>query len=134
MASRTPLLWKLVIRTANNPERLGSSGKFVGNSTKLTCLEITDYRIKCNTALRLLELQIRRGRKVQTHVHTVNSNSRTSDYQCFLFSKRNPIIRMFRLSGRLSIPINPGRVLRYVQSSFFPLYKRPSFTPVRYLT
>ena len=38
-------------------------GKFVENSTKLTCLEITGYRIKYGTVLWLLELQIRRGRK-----------------------------------------------------------------------
>ena len=35
---RTPLIRKLVIRTSNYPDRLGPSGKFVENSTKLTCL------------------------------------------------------------------------------------------------
>jgi len=39
-------------------------GKFVDKSTKLTCLEITGYRMKYSKVLRLLELQIRRGRKV----------------------------------------------------------------------
>ena len=39
------------------------SDKSVGNSIKLTCLEITGHRIKYSTVLRLLELQIRRGRK-----------------------------------------------------------------------
>ena len=48
------------------PKRLGSSGKSVENSTKLTCLEITGYPIKYNTVLWLVALQIRRGRKVQT--------------------------------------------------------------------
>jgi hypothetical protein len=43
---------------------LARSGKFVENSTKLTCLEITGYRIKCSTVLWLIELQIRRGREV----------------------------------------------------------------------
>ena len=43
------------------PDRLGPSGKFVENSTKLTCLEITGYRIKCSPVLWLLELQIRLG-------------------------------------------------------------------------
>ena len=33
--SRTPIIRKLVIRTANYPERLGPSGKFVENYTKL---------------------------------------------------------------------------------------------------
>ena len=49
---------------AGYPGRLGSSGKSVENSTKLTCLEITGYRIKYSTVLWLLELPIRRGRKV----------------------------------------------------------------------
>ena len=38
--SRNPLIRKMVIRIANYPERLGLSGKFVENNTKLTCLEI----------------------------------------------------------------------------------------------
>jgi len=49
---------------AGYPDRLGPSGKFVQNSTKLTCLEITGYQIKYSTVLWLIELQIRRGRKV----------------------------------------------------------------------
>ena len=49
---------------ADYPHQLGPSGKFVDNSTKLTFLEITGYRIKYITVLWLLELQIRRGRKV----------------------------------------------------------------------
>jgi hypothetical protein len=52
--SRTPLI----------RERLGPSCKFVENYTKLTCLDVTCYWIKYSTVLRLLELQIRRGRKV----------------------------------------------------------------------
>jgi len=44
--SITPLIRTLVIRIANYPDRLGPWGKFVENSTKLTCLEITGYRIK----------------------------------------------------------------------------------------
>ena len=62
--SRTQLNRTLVIRIANYPDQLGPSGKFVENSTKLTCLEITGYRIKYSTAFRLLVLQIRLGRKV----------------------------------------------------------------------
>jgi hypothetical protein len=42
---------------------LGPSGKFADNSTKVTCLEITGYRIKYSTVLWFLELQIRRSRK-----------------------------------------------------------------------
>ena len=54
----------LVIRTANYANRLGPSGKSVENSTELNCFEITSYRIKYSTALWLIELHIRRGRKV----------------------------------------------------------------------
>jgi len=49
---------------AGYPDRLEPSAKFVENPTKLTCLEIIGYRIKYSTVLWLLELQIRRGRKV----------------------------------------------------------------------
>jgi len=62
--SRIPFTRTLVIRVANYPDRLGPSGKFVVNSTKLTYLEITGYRIKYSAVLWLLELLIRRGRKV----------------------------------------------------------------------
>jgi hypothetical protein len=37
-------------------DRLGPLGKFVKNSTKLTCLEITHLQIMCSTLLWLLEL------------------------------------------------------------------------------
>jgi hypothetical protein len=48
----------LAIRIANYPDHLGPLGKFVENSTKLTCLEIAGYRIKYSAVLWLLELQI----------------------------------------------------------------------------
>jgi len=44
--SRTPLIRTLVIRIAEYPDQLGTSGKFVENSTKLSCLEIDGHRIK----------------------------------------------------------------------------------------
>jgi hypothetical protein len=100
---RTPLIRKLVIRIANYPQRLGHSGKSVGKSTKLTCLEISGCRIKYSTMLWLLELQIRRSRKVLTQVHIINSNGRTSNCQYSLFSNKNPIIRIFCISGRLTV-------------------------------
>ena len=43
--SRTPHIRTLVIQKANYVNRLGPSSKFVENSTKLNCLEITGYRI-----------------------------------------------------------------------------------------
>ena len=94
---------------AGHPDRLGPSGKFVQNSKKLTCLEIIGYRIKYSTVLWFLELKIRRGRKVYTQVHTVNSNSRTANCQCSLFSKKNPVIRLFCISGWIDVPINPDK-------------------------
>jgi hypothetical protein len=44
--NKTPLFRTLVIRIAYYPNRLGPSGRFVQNSTKLIHLEITGYRIK----------------------------------------------------------------------------------------
>ena len=77
---------------------------------KLTCLEITCYRIKYSTVLWLTELQIMRGWKVYTQVHTVNSNSRTVNCQCGLFAKKNPIIQIFCISGWLRVLINHSNV------------------------
>jgi len=62
--SRTPLIRTLFIRIASYLDRLGPSGKCIENATKPTCLEITGYQIKYSTVLWLVELQIRRGRKV----------------------------------------------------------------------
>jgi len=64
MHSRTPLIRTPVIRIANFPNHLGPSGKFVENSAKLTRVDVTGYQMKYSTVLWLLELQIRRGRKV----------------------------------------------------------------------
>jgi hypothetical protein len=49
---------------AGYPDQLGPSEKYVENSTKLTYLVNTGYLIKHSTVLWLLELQIKRGRKV----------------------------------------------------------------------
>jgi len=46
------------------PDQLGAWGKFVKNSTELTCLEISGYRIMYSTVFYLLEFHIRSGRKV----------------------------------------------------------------------
>jgi len=94
---------------AGYPDWLGPSGRFVENNKKLTCLEITGYQMKYSTVLWLLVLQIRRGRKLQTLVHTVNSNSWTSNCQFSPFSKKSPIIRIFSLSGWLGVLANPDK-------------------------
>jgi len=62
--SRTILIRTLGIRIDNYTYKIGSSRKFVENSAKLTYFEITGVRINNSTALWLLELQTRRGRKV----------------------------------------------------------------------
>ena len=54
----------LVFRIVNYPDRLGLSGEFVENSTKLTYFEITSYWIKYSIVLWLLELQISCSRNV----------------------------------------------------------------------
>jgi len=51
----------LIFRIAKYPDRLGPSVIFAENSTKITCLKITGYRIKYSRVLWLLELQIRCG-------------------------------------------------------------------------
>ena len=105
---RTPLILKLIFRIAIYPDRIDWSIKFVVNSTKLTYLKITGYRIKYSTVSWQLELQIGRRRSVQTQVHTVTSNSPTSNYQCSLILKKNPIIQIFCISGCLSVLFNPN--------------------------
>ena len=62
--SINPVIRTLLIRTANYPNQLGPSGKFVDNSTKLTCLENTSYWIRYITVLHFIELQIRHFRGV----------------------------------------------------------------------
>ena len=51
----------LVIWFTSYPDQLGPLGKFVKNSTKLTCLEIAGCQIKYSTVLWLLELQRLKG-------------------------------------------------------------------------
>jgi hypothetical protein len=68
-ASECPLLYCEVQQNSTYPDvgyldRLGPSGKFVKNSTKLTCLEITGEWIEHSTVLWFLELKIKHGRKV----------------------------------------------------------------------
>jgi hypothetical protein len=55
-------------------------GKYVENSIKLTCLAVTGYMIKYSIVLWLLKLQISRGRKVQTQVHTAELQTASLAY------------------------------------------------------
>jgi len=54
----------LVVQIASYPDWLGLLGKFIENSTKLTCLDSIGYWIKYSTVSWLLELEVRHGRKV----------------------------------------------------------------------
>ena len=62
--SNIALIRMLFIRITNYPDWLGPLGNFVENSTKLTCLETTSYRIKYSTVLWRPELQIMCGQMV----------------------------------------------------------------------
>jgi len=125
--SKTPLIRTLFIRIVNFPGRFGLTGESVENSTKLTSLEITVCRIKYSTVLWLIELQFRRGRKVYTQVHIINSNSRTSNCQCSLFKKKNPIIRISCISGWLAVHlIRINVVLLYFEKHANRLRDAPS--------
>jgi hypothetical protein len=111
---------------AGYPERqmsgsAGPSGKLVENLQKLTCLEIIGYRIKYSTVLWLLDIQsgVVEGFRRRYIVHTVNSNSRTSDCHCSLLSKKNKFFRIFCITGCLAVPINPDKwgytIYTYIQ-------------------
>jgi hypothetical protein len=56
------LIRKLDILIVNYPDRIGPSGKFVGNSTNAVFLQITGNLIKYSIILWLLEFEVRRGR------------------------------------------------------------------------
>jgi hypothetical protein len=63
----------------------------------------------------LIELRISRGRNVYTQEYTINSNSWTSNWQLNLFSKKNPIIRIFCVpNGSASKLIWTNEVLLYL--------------------
>jgi len=84
----------------------------------------------------LLEHQIRGGRKVSTQVHTVNNNSQTSNCPCSLFSKKNPFIQIFCISGCLAAPFNPNKwssaVCENVSSNRFYYVQSKNWQRTRY--
>ena len=83
-------------------------------------------QVQYSTVLWLLELQIRCGRNVQAQVHSVNSNSRNSKWQCKQFSKKNPIIHIFCISGWTDVPVNPDKCSYTVRS--MNIFVRKTFT------
>ena len=107
------MLWLIIIigiqplgRSGQRPELSQATGMAL-----VRCIlgKFLGVACHCFPPLWLIELQMRRCRKVQTQVHTVNSNSRTANCQCGLFSHKNPIIRIFCISGWLAVPINPDK-------------------------
>ena len=56
----------LIIRIANYPDRLSPSVKYVENSVKKSCLEITGYRVNYSAMLWIIELQIRRVKRFRS--------------------------------------------------------------------
>ena len=62
---------ELHLSDAGYPDRLYPSGKFVGNSAKEICLEVTGHQLRYSTLFWLIEIQIRRGRKVWTQADCV---------------------------------------------------------------
>jgi len=92
---------------AGYPDRLRSSGKFVENSIKLTCLEITRLSDQVHCSVMASRTLTQAWSKRYRQVGTVNSKNRTSNWQCKLFSKKNAIVRIFCISEWLAVLINP---------------------------
>ena len=126
--SRTPPIRTLVIRVSNYPDRLGPSGKYEENSTKITCLEIIGFRIKYCAMLWLMEFQNMRGRKFYIQAHTININIPTSNCQRSIFSKKNSITRIFCLSQWFAFPINTDKLSSTVISSVKYILQEETFS------
>jgi hypothetical protein len=99
--SKTPLNRMLVTRIANYPDKL--SGKFVENSRNYRLSDQVQYSV---VASRTSNQAWWKSLDAGTYC---KYNSRTSNCQCSLFSKKNPIIRIFCISGWLGVPINPDK-------------------------
>ena len=118
--SRTPL-----IRIPNYPDWLGCSGKFVGNSTKLNLS--WSYRLSDQVQYSVMASgTTNQARSKGLDAGTQSSNSRTSNCQCSVVSKKkNPIIRIFCISGWLGASVNPDNW----SSPAIPHYKESEKTP-----
>jgi hypothetical protein len=92
---------------AGCPDRLGPSGKFVENSTKLTWLEITCYQIKYSAFLWLLELKIRLVRRFRFRYILWMVTAELQTANVFHFQ------RTIRLSGFSAYPDgSPSQLIR----------------------
>ena len=76
---------------STHSDQLGSLGKCVKDSTKLTCLEFTSYWIKH----RLLELQMKCGRNIQLQVHAVNVMAELQTANVAYFQRNIQFSRFF---------------------------------------
>ena len=90
--NRCPLIWMLVIR--------------IGLALQINSLLIPqNYNLAWNYwlldqvqySVMASRIQIICGQKVQIQIHFANGNSRTSNCQCSLFSKKNPIIQILHV-------------------------------------
>jgi len=106
---------------------------------RLPVVDWTDAPADLNGFFRFTERRNMVSARVPSHfnwpLHSVNSNSRTSSYQFSLLSKKNPIIRIFCISGWIGVPINPDKCRPTVNenkeiwlSQRYRTLKRPSST------
>ena len=111
--SRTPLIRTLVIRIANYTDRLGPSGRFVDSSTRttLTCLVIPaigSSTVQCYGFLNFKSGVVARFRR--TYILWIVTAELQNCQYSRLFSKKNPVIRIFCISGWLGARIYPERL------------------------
>ena len=99
---------------------------------ELTCLQITGYRIKYSTVLRLIQSQFRSGRNVYTQVLYMQQIV-TAEHQSAVVAYFQ---RKIQLSGFSAYPDGSQSrliwirgVLLYPQSIFFPTGRGPSSGP-----
>jgi len=126
--TETSLIW-----TANYPEAGYPDRQLSGSTWPLgwSCRELYktnlpwNYRLSDQVQYSVMASRISNQARSKSWnaVCTVNCNCRTSNCQCGLFSKKNPIIRIFYISGRLTVPINPNKwistVRKHVSSNRF---------------
>ena len=107
--SRTPLIWKLVIRISNYPDRIGPSSKhFLTVIVYLLLLRNFPPFVKYVKKLYINVLFV--CKPIRSLKHSFADFFFSTSYcQCRPFSKKNPIIRIFCLSGWLAVPINPNK-------------------------
>ena len=107
--TRTPFIRTPVFRIANYSDRLGLCGEFVKNSKNTNLL--WNCRLWDQVQHSIMASRIwNQARSESLHAGArCNNNSWTSNCQISQFSEKNPIIRIFCVSGRLAVPINSDK-------------------------